>query len=69
MSKFNPGRSVNPDGRPREALPKTTLATQAWLDGETGALTGNVMELSRNGNPVALSLLESSGYTSKVITC
>lgn len=55
MSKFKPGQSGNP-GRPREALNKTTLATQALLDGETGALTCKVVELSRNGNPVALPL-------------
>jgi hypothetical protein len=56
MSKFKPGQSGNPGGRPREALNKTTLAPQALLYEETGALTCKVVELSRNGNPVALPL-------------
>ena len=56
MSKLKPGQSGNPGGRPREALNKTTLATQDWLHGETGALTYKVLELSRNGNPVGLPL-------------
>jgi hypothetical protein len=56
MSKFNPGQSAKVGGRPREALNKTTLASYSLLDGETGALTCKVVELSRNGNPVAMPL-------------
>jgi hypothetical protein len=56
MSKFKPGQSGNPDGRPKGALNKITLATQALLDGEAEALTRKAVELAKNGNPVALRL-------------
>ncbi len=50
MSKFNLGQSGNPGGRPKLSLNKTTLATQALLDGEAEALTRKVVELGKNGN-------------------
>ena len=56
MSKFTSGQSGNPGGRPKGALNKATLATQALLDGEAEALTRKVVELAKNGNPVALRL-------------
>jgi hypothetical protein len=56
MSKFKAGQSGNPSGRPKGALNKTTLATQALLDGEAEALTRKVLELAKNGNPMALRL-------------
>jgi len=37
-------------------LNKATLATQALLDGEAEALTRKVVELAKEGNPVALRL-------------
>jgi len=56
MSKFKTGQSGNPGGRPKGALNKTTLATQALLDGEAEALTRKAVELAKDGNPVALRL-------------
>jgi hypothetical protein len=56
MSKFKSGQSGNPGGRPKGALNKATLATQALLDGEAEALTRKVVELAKSGNPVALRL-------------
>jgi hypothetical protein len=56
MSKFKSGQSGNPGGRPKGALNKATLATQALLDGEAEALTRKVVELAKEGNPVALRL-------------
>jgi hypothetical protein len=56
MSKFKTGQSGNPRGRPKGALNKATLATQALLDGEAEALTRKVVELAKDGNPVALRL-------------
>jgi len=56
MSKFKPGQSGNLNGRAKGALNKATLATQALLDGEAEALTRKVVELAKDGNPVALRL-------------
>jgi len=56
MSKFKTGQSGNPGGRPKGSLNKATLATQALLDGEAEALTRKVVELAKDGNPVALRL-------------
>ena len=56
MSKFKTGQSGNPRGRPKGALNKATLATQALLEGEAEALTRKVVELAKGGNPVALRM-------------
>ena len=56
MTKFKSGQSGNPNGRPKGALNKTTLATQALLDGEAEALARKAVELAKAGNPMALRL-------------
>jgi len=53
---FVSGKSGNPQGRPKGALNKATLATQALLDGEAEALTRKAVELAQGGNVVALRL-------------
>ena len=56
MAKFKPGRSGNVSGRPKGSLNKTTLASQALLEGEAEALTRKAVELAKEGNPMALRL-------------
>jgi hypothetical protein len=56
MSKFTPGQSGNPGGRPKGALNKATLASQTLLEGEAEALTRKVVELAKGGHPMALRL-------------
>jgi hypothetical protein len=56
MGKFKSGQSGNPGGRPKGALNKVTLATQALLDGEAEALTRKAVDLAKAGNPMALRL-------------
>jgi len=54
--QFKPGQSGCPGGRPKGALNKATLASQALLDGEAEALTRKVVELAKEGNLAALRL-------------
>ena len=54
MGKFKSGQSGNPGGRPKGALNKITLAAQALLEGEAEVLTRKVVELAKEGNPMAL---------------
>ena len=54
--RFAPGRSGNPQGRPRGARHKTTLAVEALLDGEAEALTRKAVELALAGDTVAMRL-------------
>jgi hypothetical protein len=56
LSKFKPGKSGNPQGRPRGSLNKTTLAAQAMLNDEAETLTRKAVELALAGNPMALKL-------------
>ncbi len=56
MGKFKSGQSGNPGGRPQGSLNKATLVSQALLDGEAEVLTRKVVELAKEGNPVALRL-------------
>ena len=53
---FRKGKSGNPDGRPRGARNRTTLAVEALLDGEAEALTRKAIELALNGDHMALRI-------------
>lgn len=55
-SRFQPGQSGNPAGKPKGARSRYTLAAQALLDGETEALTRKAIELALQGDTVALRL-------------
>jgi hypothetical protein len=53
---FKPGQSGNPEGRPKGARNRSTLAAEALLDGEAEALTRKAIELALAGEPTALRL-------------
>jgi Family of unknown function (DUF5681) len=55
-TKFKPGQSGNPDGRPRGARGARTLALEVLLDGEAEALTRKAIELGLAGDITALRL-------------
>jgi hypothetical protein len=45
MAAFHTGQSGNPNGRPKGARNKATLAAEALLDGEAEAITRKAIEL------------------------
>jgi len=56
QTKWPKGTSGNPQGRPRGARNRTTLAVQALLDGEAEKLTRLCIKRALKGDPVALRL-------------
>jgi hypothetical protein len=55
-TRFQPGQSGNPAGRPPGARHKVTLAIEALLDGEAEALTRKAIDLALAGDMTALRL-------------
>src|SRR5829696_7562961 len=55
-TRFKPGQSGNPRGRPVGSRHKTTLAVDALLDGEAETITRKAVELAKSGDTVALRL-------------
>lgn len=55
-ARFRPGQSGNPDGRPKGARNKTTLAMEELLDGEAEAITRKAIELAKAGDITAIRL-------------
>ena len=55
-TRFKPGVSGNPTGKPKGARNKTTLAIEALFDGEAETLTRKAIELAKEGDMVALRL-------------
>jgi hypothetical protein len=53
---FKPGQSGNPDGRPKGARNRATLAAEQLLDGEADALTRKAIEMAKGGDTTALRL-------------
>ena len=55
-TRFEPGQSGNPSGRPRGSRNATTLALEALLDGQAEALTQKAIDLALTGDMAALRL-------------
>ena len=55
-SRFKPGKSGNPAGKPKGSRNAATLAMEALLDGESEALTRKAIELAKGGDMQALRL-------------
>jgi uncharacterized protein DUF5681 len=53
---FKPGQSGNPDGRPKGARNRATVAAERLLDGEADTLTRRAIDLAKSGDTVALRL-------------
>jgi hypothetical protein len=55
-TRFQPGQSGNPGGRPKGSRNKATLALESLLDGQAEALTQKAIELALTGDMTALRL-------------
>jgi hypothetical protein len=53
---FGPGKSGNPQGRPKGSRNKTTIAVEALLDGEAKAIARKAIEKALEGDMAALRL-------------
>ena len=53
---FQKGQSGNPNGRPKGARNKTTLAVEAMLDGEHEAITRKAIEMAKSGDISAIRI-------------
>jgi DNA transposition AAA+ family ATPase len=47
---FKPGQSGNPEGRPKGARNRATVAAERLLDGEADTLTRKAIELAKKGD-------------------
>lgn len=55
-TRFKPGQSGNPNGRPKGSRHKTTLAIENLLDGEGEAITRKAIELAKGGDMAAIRI-------------
>ncbi|MBA2397894.1 MAG: hypothetical protein H0V72_04210 [Bradyrhizobium sp.] len=55
-TRFQPGRSGNPEGRPKGSRNATTMALETLLDGQAAALTQKAIDLALTGDIAALRL-------------
>lgn len=55
-TRFKPGKSGNPAGRPKGSRNATTVALETLLSGQAEALTNKAMELALDGDMAALRL-------------
>src|SRR5262245_60370501 len=53
---WKPGESGNPNGRPKGARNKTTLALEEMLEGEAENITRKAIELAKGGDLTAIRL-------------
>ncbi len=55
-NRFQKGRSSNPNGRPKGSRNRTTVACEALLEEEAGALTRKAIQMAKDGDTIALRL-------------
>jgi len=55
-TKFMPGQSGNPNGRPKGSRNKTTLAIEKLLDGEAEEITRKAIDLAKGGDMGAIRI-------------
>ena len=55
-TRFKKGQSGNPNGKPKGARNKATLAMEELLDGEAEAITRKAIEMAKEGDMTAIRL-------------
>ena len=55
-TRYKPGQSGNPTGRPKGARNKATVAAETLLEGEAETITRKCIDLALEGDLVALRL-------------
>ena len=55
-TRYKPGQSGNPAGRPKGARNKATVAAEALLEGEAETITRKCIDLALEGDHTALRL-------------
>lgn len=55
-TRFKPGQSGNPGGRPKGSRHKTTLAIEQLLDGEAEEITRRAIEKAKDGDMAAIRI-------------
>jgi hypothetical protein len=55
-TRFKPGQSGNPSGRPKGSRHRTTLAIEKLLDGEGEEITRKAIELAKGGDMAAIRI-------------
>lgn len=64
-SRFQKGRSGNPNGRPKGSRNRTTIACEALLEEEAGALTRKAIQMAKDGDTIALKLCMDRIYPAR----
>src|SRR5712672_897935 len=54
---FQPGQSGNPDGRPRGARNRRTIALENLMEGEADAIARKAIEMAKEGHMAAIRLI------------
>jgi hypothetical protein len=55
-SRFQKGRSGNPNGRPKGSRNATTLMCEAMLGGQAQAITQTLIKMALERDPIALNI-------------
>lgn len=56
-TRFKPGQSGNPSGRPKGSRHRVTLLAEQMVDGAAEEIVGKVIEHAKHGDPIALKML------------
>ena len=56
-TRFKPGQSGNPNGRPKGSRHRITLIAEQMVDGAAEEIVGKIIEHAKQGDPTALKML------------